>query len=422
MVKIIYPKIKTNVDHINYSFEDLEQITGSIEIALSAKKLTTPKTCPYGIIVIPNRLSFFFRIDPDVKDMELNLGIKVGEPLISKKAYSFSVDNNTAANKLIILISKGGIVEATLNGNKLTDITPYSWEHKIDHFETHKKILEGILGSEWFTSSVQHKKGHPAYIRWLLCKDIIERGLKYPDHIEFLPEITAMMLDNYALLLCSRGDIDKNIFGSLANYGAASVVKRIQSEIINSDKFGDLLLELTFAAWHISREHNVIPTDEQGTADFEVLIPGHDFPIYTDCKRIKRNTSDSRFRKVIIKANKQIKISSKGQDCFGLVAIDISDRISPPEKLTDALPTEVQRVSVIINNILKEHFTSVSAVILFWNEFSMLGNPPEVLKSKVTLRRRTVLIRHIHPRKILSESSILSETGNTVEFNIYWQK
>lgn len=419
---MIRPRIRTNVDRIGYSFEDIEQITGTIEIELSSKKLTAPKTCPHGRIVIPNRLSFFFRIDPDVNDMEINLGIKLGEPLISKKAYSFSGDDVASTNKLIVLIDKGKIVEAILNGNKLADITPYSWEHKINHFETHKKILEDILGAEWFTLDVQHKERHPAYIRWALCNDILERGFKYPDHVGFLPEITAMMLENHALLLGSHGDADKNIFGSLTNYGAVSVIKRIQSEIVDSEKFGDLLLELTYAAWHISRGHNVKPTDEQGTADFEILIPRHDFPIYTDCKRIKRDTSDSRFGDVIKKANKQIKTSSKGRDCFGLVAIDISSRIKPPERLTDEFPAEVQRVSAMIQSILKEHYTSVSAVMLFWNEFSMLGNPPEEPKSKVTLRRRTHLIRHIHPSKTLPDSSILSETGNTVEFNIYWQK
>jgi hypothetical protein len=33
------------------------------------------------------------------------------------------------------------------------------------------------------------------------------------------------------------------------------------------------MLELTYASWHISRGHLVKPTDEQGTADFEILIP-----------------------------------------------------------------------------------------------------------------------------------------------------
>jgi len=339
--------IQTNVDRIGYSFENIEQITGTIEIKLSSKKLTTPKTCPHGRIVIPNKLSFFFRIDPDVNDMEINLGIKLGGPLISKKAYSFSEGDVASTNKLIVLIEKGEIVEAILNDNKMSDITPYSWEHKINHFKTHKKILEDILGAEWFTLDVQHKERHSAYIRWVLCNDILGRGFRYPDHVRFLPEMAAMMLENHALLLCSHGDADKNIFGSLTNYGAASVIK---------------------------------------------------------------------------KANTQIKASSKGRDCFGLVAIDISSRIKPPEKLTDKFPTEVQRVSAMTQNILKEHYTSVSAVVLFWNEFSMLGNPLEQPKSSIALRRRTCLIRHIHPSKTLPDSSILSEIGNTVEFNIYWQK
>jgi len=389
---------------------------------LSSKKLTAPKTCPHGRIVIPNKVSFFFRIDPDVNDMEINLGIKPGGSLISKKAYSFSEGDIVSTNKLIVLIEKGEIVGAILNDNKMTDITPYSWGHKINHFKAHKKILEDILGTEWFTLGVQHKKRHSAYIRWMLCNDILGRGFRYPDHVRFLPEIAAMMLENHALLLCSHGDVDKNIFGSLTNYGAASVIKRIQSEIVDSEKFDDLLVELTYAAWHISSGHNVKPTEEQGTADFEILIPGHAFPIYTDCKRIKRDTSYSRFADVVKKANKQIKASSKGRDCFGLVAIDISSRIEPPEKLTDKFPTEVQRVSAMIQNILKEHYTSVSAVVLLWNEFSMLGNPLQQPKSSIALRRRTCFIRHVHPSKALPNSSILSGIGNTVEFNIYWQR
>jgi hypothetical protein len=419
---MIRPIIQTNVDRIGWSFENSDQVTGTIEIELSYEKLTAPKTCPHGKIIIPNRLTFFFRIDPDVNDMELYLGIKPDEPPTSKKAYSFIEDNVASTNKLIVLIDKEKIVEATLNGSKLIDITPYSWEHKVNHFETHKKILEDLFGNEWFTSDVRHKERHPAYIRWALCKDILEHGFRYPDHIRFLPEITTMLLDNYALLLCSRGDADRNILGNLSTYGSASAIKRIRSEIVDPDKYGDVMLELTYAAWHISRGHQVKPTDEQGTADFEVLIPGHDSPIYTDCKRIRKDTNDSRFCDAIKKANKQIKRSSKDKDCFGLVAIDISDKTEPPKEITDKLPAEVQRISLVIQDVLKKHYKSISAILLFWNEFSMLGNPLEQPASKISLRRRSYLIRHIQPSKPLPDSSVLSETGNTVEFNIHWQK
>lgn len=416
------PRIQTNADRIDYSFEDTPQITGAIHIQLSHDKLTATKTCPHGTIIIPNRLIFFFRIDPDVKDMELYLHMRPDEPSVSRKAYSFIENDIAAVNKLTVLINKDKIVEATLNGSELADCTPYSWEHKVNHFEIQKKILEDLLGSEWFTSDVRHNRQHPAYIRWALCKDILQHGFQYPDHIRFLPDITAMLLDSYALVLCTHGDENKNILGDLSTYGSPSVVKRIRSEIADPDKYGDVMLELTYAAWHISRGHHVQPTDEQATADFELLIPGHDLPLYTDCKRIKKYTNDSRFADVIKKANKQIKTSSKGKDCLGLVAIDIADKIEPPQELTDQFPAEVQRLSSVTHDILKKHYTSVSAVMLFWNEFSMLGKPPEEVRSRIALRRRTHLIRHMEPRKPLPDSSLLSETGNTVEFNIYWHQ
>lgn len=250
----------------------------------------------------------------------------------------------------------------------------------------------------------------------------MERGLRYPDHIKFLPEITAMILDNHAFVLCSRGDTDRNILGDLSAYGSVSVIRRIRSEIADPDKYGDVMLELTYATWHISRGHQVQPTDEQGTADFQVVIPGCSLPVYTECKRIRKDTNDSRFGDVIRKANRQIKTSSRGKDCLGLVAIDISDKVEPPREVSDEFPSEVQRLSSVIQDTLKEHNTSVSAIVLFWNEFSMLGGPPEQPRSHIALVRRTHLIRHMQPRKSLPDSSVLSEIGNTVEFNVYWRE
>ena len=343
------------------------------------------------------------------------------KPPISHKALSYERNViKEGDNWLVILIEQNCILSVILNGHTLNDITPYSWFNKVNHFELQKRILEEMFTADWFLCDGPRKHTHPAYQRWNLCCDLIKKGIRYPDHVDALPMITMMMMDNYALLECSHGNVDKGIFGELNCYGDVSVLSRIRSEITNPEKYGDVMAELAYAAWHLSRGHNISPANEQGVADFTINIPGLPFPVITDCKRVKKNTNDNRFYDIIKKANKQIKTSANSENCFGLVTIDVTDKIIAVRPLSDSLPSEIVHIGKLVESAIMQHNTSISAAIITWNDFTMLGRPPHEITS-VALRKRSHLIKHKQPINTLPDSSILEEIGNTVEFNIYWQ-
>ena len=120
----------------------------------------------------------------------------------------------------------------------------------------------------------------------------------------------------------------------------------------------------------------------------------------------------------IQKANKQIKAFKK--ECYGLVVIDISEKINNPNDFTDAIPANAERISNIISNAIKTSCTSVSAVLLVWNDYTMMGTPPEDPMSLVAFRKRAIVLKHSNPKHTLPEGISLFDFGNTLHFYIFW--
>ena len=111
---------------------------------------------------------------------------------------------------------------------------------------------------------------------------------------------------------------------------------------MNPDQFLDVLVEVSCAAWHVSRGHKVEATEKIGMPDLALEIPGWQRPIQAECKRVQKDTSDSRFMDVIKKANSQIK--NAGQRCYGLVYYDVSDRVDETSFGSDSIPEEVEKI------------------------------------------------------------------------------
>jgi len=418
----ITPRISGDASKLRLSVKCISPLVAVFEFCLPYDKITSPKDCCTTKLEFPGCFNLNFQISWRARDVVVRLVTNLKNFPISRKALSYERNViQEGDNWLVVLIEQNRILSVKINGYTLNDITPYSWSHKVNHFDLQKRILEEMFTPDWFLCGETQKHTHPAYQRWNLCCDLIQQGIRYPDHVDALPIITMMMLDNYALLECSHGNVDKGIFGKLSCYGHVNVLKRIRSEITNPEKFGDVMVEMTYAAWHLSRGHQISPAHEQGTADFTINIPGFPFPVFTDCKRVKKNTNDNRFHDIIKKANKQIKTSANGEKCFGLIAIDVTDKINVIRPLSDSLPSEIVHIGKLVKSAIMQHNTSISAAILQWNDFTILGKPPHE-PTTVALRKRSHLIEHNQPINKLPVSSILEEIGNTVEFNICWQK
>ena len=418
----VQPSIRTNSRCLRWSFSQLAPVTGSMEIELTEGNMQSKTDPVWGVaIMAPGAVAVRFTSLPSLGEFEVHLCADLHAPALCSRSYSLAGHSTQLLNRITIAILDGTIHGADLNGEPMRDVTPYSWKTLVNHAELQKKTLEGLFGKDWFAAETDERNRHPAYSRWLLFEDILKRNIVYPDHFAYLPQIAEAMFENYVLVECTRGNVDQGLLGSLEAYGAAPVVARIHAEIIAPEKYRDVMVELMYAAWHLSKGHTVRPTDEQGTADFELLVPGYPLPIYADCKRVRRDSSERRFAHIILKANSQVKRSALGRDSFGLVVIDVSDRVAAASSLTDALPCEIEHVAQTVQRSLIEHNSSLGAAILLWNDFAVMGEPPDQRVSAITMRRRSLMVRHRRPRMPLPDISVLADIGNTVQFKVFWR-
>jgi hypothetical protein len=414
-----------DIEHIYVDLKNISPVTGSFNIRFLPQEQWRTSNCFGGTIAVPNRFVLSIQIDAAVGDMEIKLSYNPARPPVAFKVFRYKLENLLEQNNLFLtVIEQNLIFSVCLNGEVLEDVTPYLSSRDVAGSSSpnkliilQKNILESMFGKEWFLTANKMTMRHPAYYRWKLCNELSNTALT-PGHLSQIPEFAHMLLDNSVILECSYGDIDKNIFGDLATYGSPRVIQRIRTEIVDADKYRDIMLELAYAAWHISYGHRVNPTDAEGTADLEIRIQNHNLPIFAECKRIKRETNDNRFRKVIDTANRQIKNSADGNDCYGLLIIDISDRIAETST-SSGNNKEINNTKHLIESLLKNHYTSISAVLLMWDEFTISNPIPNV--NPVFLVRRSLPIMHPNASSPIPKSSIIFKYGNTVSFKIYWQ-
>jgi len=151
---------------------------------------------------------------------------------------------------------------------------------QLEFFQRQKKLLEKLFSPDWFLEAKQ--KNNPAYLRWALCKKIIEQEgiIQFPEQNERLHEIGRIVLDSYILVALTEGDIQQLKLGSLDLYGDETVQKKIRSRITDPEQFEDLMVELYVAAWHKTKSHAIDPIEKEGYPDLKVEIPNINIPVF----------------------------------------------------------------------------------------------------------------------------------------------
>jgi len=279
----------------------------------------------------------------------------------------------------------------------------------LDFVKAQKILLETLFPNGWFVNAKGKNLKHPAYIRWQRCEDLLARNgrIQLPADNELLNILMVALCDNLSLIQATRGSVDAQKLGDLANYGDEAVQKRLGAVIQFPDQFLDVLVEVACAGWHVWRGNEVKPTEDKGMPDLELKIPAWPLPIQAECKCVK----NSAFEKAIKKANKQIKKAA--QPCYGLVYLDISQRsVDPASFWSDSLPNEFSQIQMEVQGCLRDFNKSVSGVILLWKDHIILRmNDGGAL---CLHRYRSVLIRHMNPNEPLPEDTERIMVGNTV--------
>jgi len=288
-----------------------------------------------------------------------------------------------------------------------------------EFFQRQKKLLEKLFSPDWFLEAKQ--KNHPAYLRWALCKKIIEQEgiIRFPEQKERLPEIGRIMLDSYIHVALTEGDIQQLTLGSLDLYGDKTVQKKIRSRITDPKQFEDLMVELYVAAWHKTNNHAIEPIEKEGYPDLKIEIPAIDIPVFIECKHLWTD-SKNRLQKVIKKANKQLKKAAKEIKIpsYGVVILDVSIPVAAGQVENDNLPDKLQRIVDVVQSALsgkKNQF--VGAAIIVWDDYMQLGKPPD--RTLIAYRRRYKRVTHRSPNLPIPEDLPLFE-GYTTIYGLHW--
>lgn len=265
---------------------------------------------------------------------------------------------------------------------------------RIEFFQRQKEILERLFSPGWFLEAKQ--KNHPAYLRWALCKRIIEQegAIQFPEQKEELNKIGRILLDSYILVALTEGDIQQLKLGQIDLYGDDAVQKKIRSRISSPEQFEDLMVELYVGAWHKTENHAVEPIEKDGYPDLRIESPDINIPIFIECKHLWTN-SKNKIQQVIKKANKQIKKATEdiGTPSCGVAVLDVSVPATVGQVENDTLSNKLQDMIDVIQSALNgQRYRSVKSVIVVWDDYMIMGEPPD--RTLVAFRRRYKRISH----------------------------
>jgi hypothetical protein len=261
---------------------------------------------------------------------------------------------------------------------------------------------------------------HPAAERWRMCVAIMRQGgaVRWPQQRDDVPLICRMVMDALTFITLSGGNIQELRLADLASYGDARVQAKLRSRIDNPVQFEELMVELSLAAWHLNRGHRVTPFEEEGWPDLRVDVEGFTCPILLECKRVKI-PSPRKLAKHIWKANAQIK--KVGIQAFGVVVLDISaavgNKIVP---LTDDVPPIVMEVMEAVRQAISgPKNRSVGAVVVTWDKYSQVGEPPQPVV--ICFRRPFQIVRHEQVEGVtVIPSNLPLFEGSTFAFMLTW--
>lgn len=275
-------------------------------------------------------------------------------------------------------------------------------------------FLERLFPKGWFASNRQ--PNHPARLAWNACEEVARTdGLVQLDlDAASARQMLHTMLTGMHFAHVTRGSADDYQIGTLEAYGDELVIRRLRKEVQSPSGFASVLVEVSCAARHIDRGHEAVPSQDSGMPDIAIKIPMWERVVYAECKRVDRSSGDARFQQVIRKANSQIK--ARGLGNYGIVYIDISDRVDRHAP-GDEIPAAVLDTVEIVKGLLRgEFFSAVSAVILLWEKVAIRGDPAADAITLAALSRRNVVIRHPEPTVPLPQdvSPLLVESAATI--------
>lgn len=193
-----------------------------------------------------------------------------------------------------------------------------------------------------------------------------------------------------------------------------SIRKFLTSRLPKAEMCEDVLAELHYWGWLKARGFEATLTEDEGMPD--ITARGHNVTLHAEVKAIHESSGPDRVRKVIEKANKQIK---RTEEQVGVCAIRYVETIATECEQT-SIPQQIQAIIDCISSAMNSNnYKSVSKTIVYWDEYTTRGGHPGwVLLFGI---RRSHGIDHANARHPISVSTELLPTA-TFAGNMFFRE
>jgi hypothetical protein len=293
----------------------------------------------------------------------------------------------------------------------VTDVPPIDLPPIDDFLRRELEVLELLLDDANLASLRASEPLHPAVIRHDRVSAFLSNAtFHFPDDTNFPVALGSALLDSLTL---GPTALPQSI---LTEVGDEEVLRQLRARARAPSQFADQMT--AFHCWSLLRTaggYTPRLIEQEGMPD--IFLPLDDRPgVWIECKHIQLQTSATRARQILKNANKQIKRADP--DGSGLLYVLI-ERPEHRISFDDAIPPAVDDfVSEIRRRLGSGQLRSVANVILCWDDYMVLGSPPD--RTAYFFRRRSIVLSHNAPRRSLQLPANLSGLGRTVTFSIHW--
>jgi hypothetical protein len=262
-------------------------------------------------------------------------------------------------------------------------------------------ILEAMFGDPGLGDLRRRSPGHPAVERFDRLAGFVAAGgaLDAATELDLAVEIGSTFIDHMTWAADRPG---ADYWAVIPDPAARAFV---EGRIKEPTLFHDVVSELFWWGALAQRTSSTLGEDE-GMPDLKI---GWSTPCWADVKRIHVGTGTSRIRRVIEKANQQIKRA----DGTGVGAALIHlERRGQRASLDDRIPNDVLPfIDEARAALTSGFFRSVAHVAVTWDDYLVIGDTRATLYA---FRRRTFVLEHPAPRSKPNVPAEIWEVGFTV--------
>jgi hypothetical protein len=259
--------------------------------------------------------------------------------------------------------------------------------------EQERRLLEFLLDDLGLASLRARAPAHPAVVQHEMITGFLTKshGLHYPNEIVQVLEIGRALLDSMSL------GHNVSLESIVEAIDDPEVLRQLRLRVADPGQFADQMA--TFTCWNLLRANGFQPRLVEKVGLPDIVLPlASGSQEWMECKRIRLGSGPGRVRKVIGKGNKQIKRAEP--DGVGAIYLFVE---RPQQRLVfdDTVPDTVQTYILEVERELRSGYSrSVAAVVIGWDDYMILGAPPEL--TLYFLRRRSAVLRHRAPRRQLT--------------------